>query len=45
MKKFDRFYLKLFCEHTININQGAESTISYLMARLKMADYMNEPVR
>jgi len=32
-------------EHTININQGAESTISYLMARLKMTDYMNEPVR
>lgn len=32
-------------EHTININQGAESTISYLMARLKMEDYKNEPVR
>lgn len=31
-------------EHTININQGAESTISYLMARLKMDDYIHEAV-
>src|SRR5690606_7898119 len=32
-------------EHAVNINQGAESTISYLMARLKMEDYTQEPVR
>ncbi|WP_293901745.1 glycosyltransferase [Sphingobacterium sp. UBA5670] len=29
-------------EHEVNINQGAESTISYLMARLKMEDYKGE---
>ncbi|MGE8423572.1 MAG: hypothetical protein ACN6PI_12130, partial [Sphingobacterium siyangense] len=31
-------------EHAININQGAESTISYLMARLKMEDHTHEPM-
>ncbi|WP_312793035.1 glycosyltransferase [Sphingobacterium sp.] len=31
-------------EHEVNINQGAESTISYLMARLKMEDYKGERV-
>jgi len=31
-------------ERTVNINQGAESTISYLLARLKMEAYLPETV-
>ncbi len=31
-------------ERTVNINQGAESTISYLLARLKMEAYLPEHV-
>ena len=29
-------------EHQVNLNQGAESTVSYLMARLTMEKYKNE---
>lgn len=30
-------------EHHVNLNQGAESTVSYLMARLTMEKYFNKP--
>ena len=32
-------------ENYINLNQGAESTVSYLMARLTMQKQLNQKVR
>ena len=30
-------------QHNVNLNQGAESTISYLMARLTITKYFGNP--
>jgi hypothetical protein len=32
-------------EHNVNLNQGAESTVSYLNARLIVENYFNEDIK
>ena len=32
-------------ENNVNLNQGAESTVSYLMARLTLDKYFNKPLK